>query len=144
MMKRRSFRPLASLVTAMAIAAAGLHLPAAAQGISAMATQSTVERGVTVKVTPKAVSGPDWEFAVVLDTHAEDLKDDLRKTSVLIVNGREIQPTAWAGPGAGGHHREGVLSFPAPETARGSFELRIQRAGEVDPRVFRWDSASTK
>jgi hypothetical protein len=134
---------LAAASAALAITAAGLHLPSFAQ-TDAAGTQTTVERGVTVKVTPKSLSGAVWEFAVVLDTHAEDLKDDLQKTAVLVVDGREIQPIAWQGPGAGGHHREGVLTFAAPAGAASPVELRIRRAGETAPRVFRWNTAAVK
>jgi hypothetical protein len=134
---------LAYAGAALAISAAGWHPPAAAQA-AAVATQTTVERGVTVKVTPKTFSGAVWEFAVVLDTHAEDLKDDLQKTAVLVVDGREVQPVAWQGPGAGGHHREGTLTFAAPAGATGTVELRIKRAGEATSRVFRWDTAALK
>jgi hypothetical protein len=134
---------LAAASAAFAITAAGLHLPSFAQA-EAGKTQTTVERGVTVKVTPKALSGAIWEFAVVLDTHAEDLKDDLQKTSVLVVDGREIPPTAWQGPGAGGHHREGVLTFAAPAGAASTVELRIRRPGEAASRVFRWNTAAVK
>ncbi|ROZ79578.1 hypothetical protein EEB15_01310 [Ramlibacter sp. WS9] len=134
---------LAAAGAALAISAAGLHLPAFAQ-TDAAGTQTTVERGVTVKVTPKTLSGAVWEFAVVLDTHAEDLKDDLQKTAVLVVDGREIQPIAWQGPGAGGHHREGLLTFAAPAGAAGLVEVRIRREGEAAPRVFRWNTATLK
>jgi hypothetical protein len=134
---------LAVAGAALAITAAGLHLPSFAQ-TDAAATQTTVERGVTVKVTPKAHSGAVWEFAVILDTHAEDLKDDLQKTAVLVVDGREILPTAWQGPAAGGHHREGVLTFAGPADAAGPVEVRITRAGEAAPRVFRWNTAAVK
>lgn len=128
---------------ALAIMAAGWLPPVAAQPHTAT-TQTTVERGVTVKVTPKTTSGAVWAFAVVLDTHTEDLKDDLQTTAVLVVNGREIPPVAWQGPGAGGHHREGTLTFAAPTEAPGAFEIRIQRAGEAAPRVFRWNAETRK
>ena len=136
---------LASAGAAFVVAAAaGWYQPATAQGVPAAATQTTVERGVTVKVTPKSLSGAVWEFAVVLDTHAEDLKDDLQKVAVLVIDGREVQPVAWQGPGAGGHHREGTLSFAAPVGTPGTVELRIQRAGEAAPRVFRWNPSELK
>ena len=134
---------LAATGAALAITAAGWHPPATAQA-GAAATQTTVERGVTVKVTPKTLSGAVWEFDVVLDTHAEDLEDDLQKTAVLVVDSRETQPIAWQGPGAGGHHREGTLTFAAPAGAPGTLELRIRRAGEAAPRVFRWNMAALK
>ncbi|MGE3433500.1 MAG: hypothetical protein AB7I22_21120 [Ramlibacter sp.] len=130
--------------TLVIAAAAGWYQPAVAQAVPPAATQTTVERGVTVKVTPRMFSGSVWEFAVVLDTHAEDLKDDLQKTAMLVVDGLEVQPVAWQGPGAGGHHREGTLTFAAPVGATGTVELRIKRAGESTPRVFRWDTAALK
>ncbi|MDI1340181.1 hypothetical protein [Polaromonas sp.] len=139
----KSIRLNLLLASAAVVMAVGWYTPAAAQ-VSAAPTQTTIERGVTVKVTPKTFSGAMWEFAVVLDTHAEDLKDDLQKTAVLVVDGREVQPVAWQGPGAGGHHREGTLTFPAPVRTPDAVELRIQRAGEATPRVFRWDSATLK
>lgn len=133
---------IAISIAASAFAMLGWHPPVAAQ--SAPATQSTVERGVTVKVTPRKLTGPEWEFAVVLDTHSEDLKDDLQNAAVLVVDGREVRPTSWQGPAAGGHHREGVLRFPSAGDSPAAIELRILRAGESSPRVFRWDGASLK
>lgn len=142
-MKNRILNALiATSIAASAFAMLGWHAPVAAQ--SAPATQSTVERGVTVKVTPRKLTGSEWEFAVVLDTHSEDLKDELQNAAVLVVDGREIRPASWQGPGAGGHHREGVLRFPSPDDSPAAVELRIQRAGESAPRVFRWEGASLK
>lgn len=139
--------PLNTLVTA-ALAAAVLlatawYVPAVAQP-SVASTQSSVERGVTVKVTPRKLAGPEWEFAIVLDTHAEDLKDDLQQTAVLVVDGREVRPSQWQGPGAGGHHREGVLRFAMAVENPTKVELRIQRAGETAPRVFSWEGAALR
>jgi hypothetical protein len=106
------------------------------------AAQSSVERGVTVKVTPKAVGqAGEWEFALVLDTHSAELDDDLVKTAVLLVDGNELHPVSWTGAGPGGHHREGVLKFPPPPQAPKAIELRIRRAGETAARVFRWDGS---
>lgn len=134
---------LASAVAVAVVTSAAWHGPAAAQ-VGATATQSSVDKGVTVKVTLKKLTGPEWEFVVVLDTHAEELKDDLAQTAVLLVDGREIRPSQWQGPGSGGHHREGVLRFPAAGANPLSIELRIQRAGETGPRVFRWEGAALK
>ena len=132
-----------SIQTLLALSVAVTGMVWEAQGYAqsqpAAPTQSTVSQGVTVKVTPKKLDGAEWEFAVVLDTHSQELKDDLQQSAVLVVAGRELKPTRWQGPGAGGHHREGVLVFPAA-AADGPIELRIQRAGEASPRVFRWDA----
>lgn len=128
----------------VAISAAAWHPWAGAQA-QPPAAQSSAERGVTVKVTPKAV-GPagEWEFVVVLDTHSDELNDDLVKSAALLVDGNELRPLSWTGPGPGGHHREGVLRFPAPSQAPQAVELRIQRAGETAARLFRWEGAALR
>jgi len=137
------------LVAAAIVATTAFAWQAGAQAQSpapAPATQSSSERGVTVKVTPKpaAPGATEWEFAVVLDTHSGELGDDLVKTAVLLVDTSELRPVAWTGAAPGGHHREGVLKFPAPPQAAGSIELRIERAGETAVRVFRWDGAALR
>lgn len=132
------------LASAIAASTLGWHAVARAQATAAAPTmQSSSERGVTVKVTPRPTpaGASEWEFAVVLDAHSEDLADDLLKSSVLLVNGREIRPSQWSGAAPGGHHREGVLKFAAPDQPAATLELRIQRVNEATPRVFRWDSA---
>ena len=88
----------------------------------ATATRSSSDRGVTVKVAPKLTGSTDkrWEFAIVLDSHSADLRDDLMQSASLTTNdGRTLKPVSWTGAPAGGHHREGVLAFevPAPQHA---------------------------
>jgi protein-S-isoprenylcysteine O-methyltransferase Ste14 len=109
-------------------------------------TQSSSERGVTIKVTPKpaAVDDAEWQFTVVLDTHSGQISDDLVQTAVLVIDGREIKPLQWSGAAPGGHHLEGVLAFAAPGQPVNAIELRIQRVGEAAPRVFRWDGAALR
>ena len=110
-------------------------------GLDATATQSSIEQGVTVKVTAKSIglAGSSWEFAVVLDTHSADLSDDLANSALLTTNdGRTFRPTGWLGAPPGGHHREGVLAFDVPPPRPGAIELRIDRPGESAPRTFRW------
>ena len=88
------------LAGAIATSTLGWHAVARAQASAAAPTaQSSSERGVTVKVTPRPTpaGASEWEFAVVLDAHSEDLADDLLKSSVLLVNGREIRPSQWSG-----------------------------------------------
>lgn len=125
-------------ITLAVLSATGWSGQAAAQ--PAGATQTSVARSVTVKVTPAKLATSGWEFAVVLDTHSEDLKDDLVNAAVLVVEGRELQPIAWEGAPPGGHHREGVLRFPGPQTgAAAVVELRLSRPGESAARSFRWE-----
>jgi hypothetical protein len=112
--------------------------PAAAAELGA---RSSSAAGVTVKVTPKDVSAQAavWTFAVVLDTHSQDLRDDLAKSAALVdARGGRHAPLAWEGAAPGGHHREGVLRFKGLGAQADELELQIQRAGEQAPRVFRW------
>ena len=105
-------------------------------------TRTSTAAGVTVKITPKLVAAdvPAWEFAVVLDSHVQDLTDDLLKTSVLLDGaGSRQSPSAWEGAAPGGHHREGLLRFEAMKPRPAALELQIQRPGESAPRSFRWD-----
>lgn len=105
-----------------------------------LTTQKSTERGVTVAVTPVTLSldVKTWEFKVVLDSHSQELSDDLQRTAVLVAaDGREQQP-AWDGAPPGGHHREGVLRFVAVSPASEAVELRIQRPNEGAARTFRW------
>lgn len=133
-----------TLTQALAISALawGLALPAvcAAQAESA-ASRTSAASGVTVKVTANKLSADAdvWTFAVVLDSHSQDLSDDLVSSAVLVSdNGQETKPLAWRGAPAGGHHREGVLDFAAPKPRPKIVELKIRRLGESEPRTFRW------
>jgi hypothetical protein len=127
----------------VATTALAWHGGAGAQS-NALATVTSIERSVTVKVTPRSVAGAEWEFAVVLDTHSAKLDDDLVRTVVLRVDGREFRPVRWTGAKPGGHHREGVLTFASPGRAVGPVELLILRTGEPAPRAFRWDASSLR
>ena len=125
---------------ALTLAAAPLVTMAQA-GPNAMATQSSSDQGVTVKVTPTLIGSPDrrWEFAIVLDTHSADLSDDLiQSASLTTSDGRTLKPVSWTGAAPGGHHREGVLTFDVPAPRPTTIELRIVRTGESAPRTFRW------
>ena len=123
--------------------AATQELTAVRQGVEA---QTDVGGGVTVKVA--RLEGTDTlAFKVVLDTHAVDLDAyDLGQLAVLrTTEGLEIAPVAWNAP-AGGHHREGTLSFPllAEDGSRlvkpgaGHLALVIRDVAGVSERTFHW------
>lgn len=119
------------------VAATLLAFNAAAQ----LAAQKNTASGVTVAVTPaKLVAGAKtWDFSIVLDTHTQDLSDDLAGSAVLVDDrGNEFKALAWDGAAPGGHHRSGVLKFNAIEPRPQVLELRISRPGEAKPRTFRW------
>jgi hypothetical protein len=133
-----SFSKIAGFVGALAVAAGFLSSAGAAE----LSAQKSAQRGVTVAITPQNIgpNAPAWEFKVVLDTHSQDLSDDMMKSAVLLdPTGRQHAPVAWKGAPPGGHHREGVLSFAPIKPAPASVELRIQRPGEAQPRSFRWE-----
>ena len=108
-----------------------------------LASQSSEDGGVTIAVKPVDVSAKaaTWSFQVSLSTHSQDLNDDLVRTAFIVdrVGNRNALPTGWKGDAPGGHHRKGVLSFKALAPLPAAIELRIQRAGEKAPRVYRWD-----
>jgi hypothetical protein len=123
-------------IAAVLLAALLLATPAAAQ----LAAQKSSQGGVTVAVTPAEIADKLWSFKVVLDTHSQDLSDDLLKSAVLVdARGGEVAPVAWEGAAPGGHHREGLLKFEAIAPRPAALELRIQRPNEAKPRIFRWD-----
>jgi len=102
-------------------------------------SQKSSAGGVTVAVTPDLSSNETWAFKVVLDTHSQDLSDDLVKTATLLDSaGNRYKPLSWQGAGPGGHHREGVLRFPAVTPLPLAVELQLQRANESAVRSFRW------
>jgi len=94
--------------------------------------------GVTVRATPGVLSGGMWEFQIVFDTHSQDLRDDVAKSASLVADGVASAPSEWRGDPQGGHHRKGVLRFKAPAGRPAVIELRLNRPGEAEPRVFRW------
>lgn len=106
-----------------------------------LAVQKSSAGGVTVAVTPQNLSAgtKGWDFKVVLDTHSQDLSDDLVKSAVLLDDkGAKYAPIKWDGAGPGGHHREGTLRFDTVSPQPKAIELQIQRPGEAKPRVFNW------
>ena len=133
---------IAGWLTVAALMLAATPWAAMAQaGPTATTTQSSIDRGVTLKVTPKSIGLQEtrWEFSVVLDTHSADISDDLVQSATLTTDdGRTLKPTSWTGAGPDGHHREGVLAFDVAAPRPTTIELRIARPGESTPRTFRW------
>ena len=104
-------------------------------------TQKHTANGVTVAVTPGNLERglKNWDFSVVLDTHTQDLSDDLVASAILADDrGNQFKPLAWDGAPPGGHHRSGVLKFGAIDPQPAALELRITRPGEAKARTFRW------
>jgi hypothetical protein len=75
-----------------------------------------------------------------MSTHSVDLGEDMAVVSTLRDDqGREYRPVSWNGDGPGGHHRSGVLEFPALEGSPKSVTLVIRDIAKVPERVFGWD-----
>ena len=109
-------------------------------------TQTGQVGQVTIKATWQGADvGPI--FTVVLDTHAVNLDAyDLRQLAVLRTDqADDVVPIGWDAP-AGGHHRQGTLTFP-PTRSDGSplltgetrlIELSIRDVGGVPETVLTW------
>ncbi len=111
-----------------------------AQVQTTFSAQSSSEGSVTIKVTPISFSGDIWKFNVVLDTHSDELDQDLTKNITLKDPvGNIYQPTAWEGSPLGGHHREGQLSFNTITPKPDSISLIVTNIGGIDARTFLWE-----
>ena len=95
---------------------------------------------VRVDVTPVQLApGQPARFEVRMNTHSETLEEDMVAVSSLKDNtGRVYQATAWQGSEPGGHHRKGVLEFPALEDNSESITLIIRKIANVPERTFKW------
>jgi len=135
-MRPSRLKQLVAIAAAIAVASAsGIALA------RELAQQTSRDRGVTVRVKPLDVSASakTWAFEVVLETHTQELSDDLvRVTTLNGAGGAQQAPTAWEGDPPGGHHRKGVLRFAPLAPATETVELRIQRPGESAARKFQW------
>lgn len=104
------------------------------------APQISNERGVKVTATLQNLlsEAKTWGFEVILETHTQDLSDDLAKSSVLIADGKQYLPLGWEGAPPKGHHRKGLLRFKVIAPPPRSMELQIRLAGDASPRSFKW------
>lgn len=107
---------------------------------SGYVSQVNDEREIKVTVTPQGLmqKAETWGFEVALETHTKTLNDDLAKSSVLIVDGKQYAPLGWKGAAPGGHHRKGTLRFNVIAPQPSSVELRIRLTGDPSPRSFKW------
>ena len=140
---------VAAALSAALIGPAGPTIAATTDAVvvrQAADSQTDVGGGVTVKVS-RLEAADAVAFKVVLDTHSVNLDTyDLGQLAVLRTpSGEEISPIAWEAP-AGGHHREGTLSFPAVAADGSSLVqldgspllLVIRDIAGVAERTFSW------
>lgn len=111
-------------------------------------TQTKEEASVTVTVTPLNLADPSaatLDFEVSLDTHSVDLAYNLMSIAILRSDaGEEVQPTKWNGPGGGGHHMSGTLSFPQMQDRGQSLTLILRGVANVPERAFEWNMDGSK
>ncbi len=102
-------------------------------------TKSDEQGPVSIKITPQILSGTQWKFNVVFDTHSVDLSDDPLQIAELVdEQGTTYKPIMWQGAGPGGHHREGILIFSAISPTPTVVELKIKNVGGITERSFKW------
>jgi len=104
-------------------------------------TKTDEQSSVLIKVIPIQLgSGQNpWKFEVTFTTHSGDL--DIDPTKVISLsddNGNNFQPTSWEGPGPGGHHISGNLTFDAIAPTPKFVELKIKDVGGIPERSFKW------
>ncbi len=108
----------------------------------AIAYDSVTNRGnsVTVDVKPvQLAAGQPATFEIRMNTHSVALDQDLVTVSTLQDDqGKTYQPVNWQGSAPGGHHRLGVLSFPALGSGVKSVKLIIRKVAGIPERAFEW------
>lgn len=112
------------------------------QSNSSLETKDNSEGTVSVVVTPQNINNDSstLDFEIVLNTHSEELNNDLVAVSELVDDqGNSYRPISWKGDNSGGHHRSGILKFnpilPKPKF----IELKIKNIGNVSERSFKWN-----
>lgn len=102
--------------------------------------QSNDEAQVSVQVTPITLeAGKPAIVEIAMNTHSVELDTDMLQAAVLRDDaGNEYKPQTWDGPGAGGHHRAGKLTFaPLPADAR-TLTFVLKNVAQVPERIFIW------
>jgi len=102
--------------------------------------QTNNANSIRVDVVPVQLSsGKKATFEIRLNTHTTPLDFDLVTISLLKDDqGREYPASAWKGSPAGGHHRSGVLEFPAIAKDTKSITLSLKDIAGVPERTFEW------
>lgn len=116
--------------------------PITNQAARAWQTKTDEQGPVSVTITPRAIGRdlPQWTFEVAFNTHTRSLDQDPANVTTLVDDqSREIKPVSWNGPGAGGHHRSGILTFNAIQPFPKNIEIKIRDVGGIAERSFTWN-----
>ncbi len=111
-----------------------------ATGANGYESKSSRENRVRVDVRPVSLTpSQPAKFEVRMNTHSGSLSQDMVAVSTLKDDqGRHYDPVSWQGSPPGGHHRRGVLEFPALEGNPRTVTLIIRNIADVPERKFEW------
>lgn len=103
-------------------------------------TQSHNGGAVTIDVEWLGETSGNLRLEVAMNTHSVDLDSyDLGKLALLRDDtGKQYLPTSWDSR-PGGHHKQGVLTFQAPDSEPKYLDLIIWDVAGVKERAFRWE-----
>ncbi|MEW6670683.1 MAG: hypothetical protein AB1427_03220 [Thermodesulfobacteriota bacterium] len=135
-MKNHKYRISTKIIGAlMTVAAVALGA-----NVWAYQSQSSNANGVRIDVVPAQLSsGKPVKFEVRMNTHSVNLGYDMVAAALLKDGqGRTYNASAWNGSAPGGHHRSGVLEFPAVAENAKSVTLYFKNISGVPERIFEW------
>jgi hypothetical protein len=115
-----------------------------AKSPDAFQPQTSAAEQVTIQVTPLTLAqGKPIEFEIVMDTHSVELDADMLQAVILRDDaGKEYKPLNWEGPGGGGHHRSGKITFDALPANTRTVTLTLKDVAGVPERTFTWQLSS--
>jgi len=134
------------IVRAALVLVLGLGLTGVAAGQGALSKRHAAGLvAVTVSLLERPVAGASLKVKVGLDTHSMGLDAIRFETAVLVraADGSEQPPSAVERATGGGHHREAVLVFAAPDRS-GPVTIVVKDVGGVAMRNFVWEVAAGK
>ncbi|HCM38100.1 MAG: hypothetical protein UV61_C0009G0038 [Candidatus Gottesmanbacteria bacterium GW2011_GWB1_43_11] len=97
---------------------------------------------VTVSITPvRLTPGTQPQFQIAFETHSVELDFDVAKITTLTdQQGQQFPIPIWDGAPPGGHHRQGILTFPQTlNTSVKSLNLTLTDIAGIPERKFTWD-----
>ncbi|MCP6718161.1 MAG: hypothetical protein KJI70_01260 [Patescibacteria group bacterium] len=102
-----------------------------------LSNQTNNQNEVSFSVTPLDFNFDNpVSFEVEINTHSVSLEFDMTEISILEDDkGNKFQPLKWEGSPSGGHHRSGILFFPALDSQTKEIKLTIE---DFSKRIFSW------
>ena len=136
------------ILVAAVIAVGCSSPPPTSDGPNAQPTNGLVQSntGGSVTIDVEWIKAKDGYlvFNLAMNTHSVDLDQyDLGELAVLYDDaGNEYNPVSWDSA-AGGHHRQGTLTFPLPGSlSQGTatyVEVVIRDVAGINERVLKWE-----